>query len=60
MTPLAKLKWVSPSDDLTKVLAIMTEEDASQVPVVQDNKVVGLISRERLLSFIDLQANLGK
>ena len=60
MTPLAKLKWVSPSDDLSKVLAIMTEDDAAQVPVVQDNKVVGLISRERLLSFIDLQANLGK
>lgn len=60
MTPLAKLKWVSPADYLTKVLAIMTEEDVAQVPVVEDNKVVGLISRERLLSFIDLQANLGK
>jgi Zn-dependent protease/CBS domain-containing protein len=60
MTPLAKLKWVSPSDDLTRVLAIMTEDDVAQIPVVEDNKIVGLISRERLLSFIDLQANLGK
>ena len=60
MTPLSKLRWVSPSDDLSKVLAIMTEDDVSQVPVVQDDKVVGLISREHLLSFIDLQANLGK
>jgi Zn-dependent protease len=60
MTPLSKLKWVSPSDDLTRVLAIMTEDDVAQVPVVEDNKVVGLISREKLLSFIDLQANLGK
>ena len=60
MTPLASLKWVNPSDDLTKVLAIMTEDDVAQVPVIQDNTVVGLISRERLLAFIDLQANLGK
>jgi Zn-dependent protease/predicted transcriptional regulator len=60
MTPLAKLKWVSPTDDLTKVLSIMTEDDTAQVPVVDDNKMVGLISREKLLSFIDLQANLGK
>jgi Zn-dependent protease/predicted transcriptional regulator len=60
MTPLSKLRWVIPSDDLTKVLALMTENDVSQVPVVQDAKVVGLISREHLLSFIDLQANLGR
>jgi len=60
MTPLSKLNWVNPTDDLGKVLAIMTEDDVSQVPVVQDDKVVGLISREHLLSFIDLQANLGK
>jgi Zn-dependent protease len=60
MTPLDKLKTVAPEDDLTKVLAIMTENDESQVPVLQDNKVVGLISREKLLSFIDLLANLGK
>jgi len=60
MTPLSKLKWVSPNDDLTKVLAIMTAGDVSQVPVIENDEVVGLISRERLLSFIDLQANLGK
>ena len=60
MTPLSRLKWVNPADDLSKVLVIMTGDDVSQVPVVQDDKVVGLISREHLLSFIDLQANLGK
>ncbi len=60
MTPLAKLRSVSLSDDLTRVLAIMTETDAPQVPVIEGGRVVGLISRERLLSFIDLQANLGK
>lgn len=60
MTPLSKLKSVVPDDELTKVLTIMTEDDEPQVPVIQNDKVVGLISREKLLSFIDLQANLGK
>jgi Zn-dependent protease len=60
MTPLAKMKTVEPTDELSKVLSIMTEGDVGQVPVVQNGKMVGLVSRERLLSFIDLQANLGK
>jgi CBS domain-containing protein len=60
MTPMEKMKTVQPTDDLSKVLAIMTEGDVGQVPVVQNDKMVGLVSRERLLSFIDLQANLGK
>jgi Zn-dependent protease len=60
MTPVSKLKSVSQSDDLTKVLSIMTESDTPQVPVIESGKVVGLVSREKLLSFIDLQANLGK
>jgi Zn-dependent protease/predicted transcriptional regulator len=60
MTPLDKLKAVTLSDDLTRVLSIMTEYDLPQVPVIDDQKMVGLVSREKLLSFIDLQANLGK
>jgi CBS domain-containing protein len=60
MTPLEKMKTVEPTDDLTKVLSIMTEGDVGQVPVVQNGQMVGLVSRERLLSFIDLQSNLGK
>ncbi len=60
MMPLEQMKTVEPNDELGKVLSIMTEGDVSQVSVVQNGKMVGLVSRERLLSFIDLLANPGR
>lgn len=59
MTPLDRVRWVKPDDDLTQVLKIMMEDNSSQVPVLQDNKIIGMVTRDRLLSFIDLRAGLG-
>jgi predicted transcriptional regulator len=41
------------------VLRILTEDDINQVPVVKDNKIVGMIGRDNLLSFIDVRSGLG-
>ncbi len=60
MTPLEQIKTVEPSDELSKVLSIMSEGSTDQVPVVQNGRMVGLVNRERLLFFIDLQENLGR
>ena len=59
MTPFDKLKWVRPDEELSSVLRILTENNINQVPVVQDNKIIGMISRENLLNFVHVRSRLG-
>lgn len=59
MTPFDSLKWVRPDTDLSNVLRILTEDDINQIPVVEDHSVVGMVSRDNILSFIDVRSSLG-
>jgi Zn-dependent protease/predicted transcriptional regulator len=59
MTPFDKLKWVRPDEELSSVLRILTQDNINQVPVVQDNEIVGMISRENLLNFVNIRSRLG-
>jgi CBS domain-containing protein len=59
MTPFEKLKRVSPDDDLHNAMKIITEEGLNQLPVIEDGKVIGMLTRENLLSFISVQQSLG-
>ncbi len=52
MTPIQKLKSVSPDDDLTTVLQLLTEYDINQVPVIKNGNFLGMIARDSLLTFI--------
>ncbi|MDP2931505.1 MAG: site-2 protease family protein [Chloroflexota bacterium] len=58
MTTLDHLKSVGPNESLSNVLKIMTESDINQVPVVQDSNVIGMVSRDNLLNFINLQSSV--
>jgi len=59
MTPLDKLKSVRPSDDLSDVLQLLTTEDVNQLPVIENNAIVGMVARDNLLSFIRTRSELG-
>lgn len=59
MTPFEETKTVAPEQDLFKVLELMIAEDINQVPVVEDGRLLGMISRDHLLNFIAVQAELG-
>jgi Zn-dependent protease/predicted transcriptional regulator len=59
MTPFDKLKWVRPDEELSSVLRILTEDNINQVPVVQDGEIVGMVSRENLLNFVNIRSKLG-
>jgi Zn-dependent protease/CBS domain-containing protein len=59
MTPMDKLKWVGPGEDLSSVLQLMTTEDVNQLPVVDEGNIVGMVTRENLLTFIHTRAELG-
>jgi Zn-dependent protease/CBS domain-containing protein len=59
MTPFDKLKWVRPDEELSSVMRILSEDDINQVPVVQDGKIIGMVSRENLLNFVHVRSRLG-
>jgi Zn-dependent protease len=58
MTPLSKVKSVSPNEDLANILQILSENDINQVPVVWENKVVGIVARDNLINFINTRNEL--
>ncbi len=59
MTPVSELKQVNPNEDLARVMKILTEDEVNQLPVVEDGKIIGMISRENMLAFINLRDKLG-
>jgi Zn-dependent protease/CBS domain-containing protein len=59
MTPLDKLHWVGPQEELSSVFRLLTENDINQVPVIQDKQVVGMVTRENLLNFVNIRNGLG-
>jgi len=58
MTPLVQVKSVSPNEDLANILQILSENDINQVPVVWENKVVGIVARDNLINFINTRNEL--
>lgn len=60
MTPLDRMKTVSPEEDLSTVLKYLAEHDVNQVPVVKDHVIVGMIARDSIISFINVHTQLTK
>lgn len=59
MRPLDEVKVVTPDMPVSEPLRIMTREDVNQLPVVSAGRVVGVISRGDLLSFLQTKSELG-
>jgi Zn-dependent protease/CBS domain-containing protein len=59
MLPLDRLGSVSPEADLLSAMNEMERTNASFLPVIQDKKVVGLLSRERVINYLGTRAELG-
>ncbi len=59
MTPLDHMLWVEPSMDLLSALKEMEAANLTQAPVIQDKRLVGTLSRERILRYLNLRTRLG-
>lgn len=59
MTPRNKLLFVSPDANGNKILNSLTAKDIHQVPVIEGEKVAGIICRSDILRFIQLHSELG-
>ncbi len=59
MTPADRLKMVHPDAPLTEALQLLAGGDYNQLPVVDDGRVAGLLSRSDLMRYMSLRLELG-
>ena len=59
MTRREALQTVRPNDELALAIQMMAEHDINQLPVVEDSRLVGLLSRSNLIRFIQVREELG-
>jgi len=60
MTPRERLITASPDDDLERVLRLMAGHEIHQIPVVDDSRLLGLLTRNALLRFLQLRQELAR
>ena len=58
-TPLEQLHMVMPQTPLWDALQQMTEEGVNQLPVAVEGRLVGMLSRDQLLTFLRNRSALG-
>ncbi len=59
MIPVDRLHAVSPTQNLNDVLSLMANQDVNQLPVVQNGRVVGILSRDSIIRYIEVRRGLG-
>ncbi|MDI6815172.1 MAG: site-2 protease family protein [Dehalococcoidales bacterium] len=59
MTPVDKVKVAHPNQDALSILEQMNECNINQIPVVSEGRVIGLIARDNLISFLRNRSELG-
>lgn len=59
MIPIDKSKWVSPDEELWTALEEMDHTGVNQLPVVEDGRVKGMLSREDVITFLRTLRELG-
>jgi predicted transcriptional regulator len=59
MIPLERLHVVSPQQPLSDILPLMAGRDVNQLPVVQHGALVGVVSRDAIVQYLEVRRSLG-
>jgi CBS domain-containing protein len=59
MLPLEQLKHTDPGSGLWTALQQMDRDGVNQLPVMTDSQVVGMLSREDVITFLRTMQELG-
>ncbi len=59
MIPLERLHVVSPQQPLSDLLPLMAGRDVNQLPVVQNDALVGVVSRDAIVHYLEVRRSLG-
>lgn len=60
MTPSQKMVVVAPEEEAAEAFERLQAKDIRQLPVVNGNKIVGLLRRKDIIRWMQFQSNLGK
>ena len=53
MLPFSRMRWVTPDTDMWSTLQAMDKDGVNQLPVLREGKLVGIITRGDLISFLN-------
>jgi Zn-dependent protease/predicted transcriptional regulator len=59
MIPRERLHVVSPQQSLNDVLPLMAGRDINQLPVVQNERLIGVLSRDAIMRYLEIRRSLG-
>lgn len=59
MLPVDKIHWATPGEPALGVLQRMQVQDINQMPVISDNHIVGMISRDTILRVLQTRLQVG-
>jgi Zn-dependent protease/predicted transcriptional regulator len=59
MVPLARLHVATPQQSLSDVLPFMAGRDVNQLPVVDNGALVGILSRDAIVQYLEVRRSLG-
>ena len=52
MIPTARMKWIGPDTGLAAAMKEMDSDGVNQLPVLADGRIVGMLTREAIISFL--------
>jgi predicted transcriptional regulator len=59
MIPLVRLHVATPQQSLSDVLPLLAGRDVNQLPVVQNGTLVGIVSRDAIVHYLEVRRSLG-
>jgi len=59
MTPAARLRRLAPDDDCVMALQAMVRDEVGRLPVVEDGRIVGILSRRDVMRLLKIRSDLG-
>jgi Zn-dependent protease/CBS domain-containing protein len=59
MMPMSQVKWLQPTTPIKSALENMDRGGVNQLPVMQNGQMLGMLTREDIISFLRTQVELG-